>query len=124
METLKAVLFSRHELVPKALKYLKQKGIEIVTQVPYVRDADSALRIMAEYNADVAIVIIPYSIIFQMQEKAPDIIYIQPYSQVLHKLPCSYDCKFNPETDWFHAGQHYRFITFKKVKINIVLEDF
>jgi hypothetical protein len=122
----KAIWFSRHSPLPKQIRLLKEKGIIIVAQIPYIPDIGYALEKIRQYKPDYIIPVIPLSLIMKLFEvsKAMNFTILYAEMEKVHEGECK-NCYFDPDCDVIYKSNHYRFREFKVIKdIKIVFEDF
>lgn len=71
--------------------------------------AEQVYEELEQIHADIAIVVLPYSMTARLLDiNRNNVVFLQPVMDKLHT--CSPPCKdFNPKTDTWIKGRHYRF---------------
>jgi len=126
MKSKKILWLSRHDPLPAQIKYLKEKlgDIEIEKKSVIVKDANHAMSLIKETNADIVIPVLPQSVIMHIAPQCAqeNILLLRADMELLHECDpvCQY---FYKSTDTWVNGRHYRFKEFKKLKEIKIIEE-
>jgi len=102
----------------------KLGDIEIRKEPIIVRDADHALEIIKDSNADAVVAVLPQSVLMHIAQRCAqeNILLLRADMELLHE--CSPVCQdFDKDADTWVNGRHYRFRCFKHLKEIRIIEE-
>lgn len=126
-EMMRILWISRHSPLKAQIDALREVfgDVEIVQYDKHVRDADHVLELIAYYDAQEVVVVLPLSIIAHILQKGVKPLYMR--MEVIHH-PCEGPSKctdFDPDRDYWDPGskRHYRFVAIERIiKLEMVTE--
>ena len=122
---------SRHKPLPAQIRYLKRKlGNDVnVVQIPKTfTDVKEIYEDVVSAGADVAVVVLPLSMIACLVERYKDVVWLMAEMEPVHDSCPGVNCPyFDPDRDVILPGvviRHMRFKKFVRVKeVRVVKED-
>jgi len=126
MKTKKILWLSRHEPLASQVEQLKEKlgDIEIEKKSVIVKDANHAMSLIKETNADVVIPVLPQSVIMHIAPQCAqeNIMLLRAEMELLHECDPVCQC-FYKNTDTWINRRHYRFKQFNKLLEIKIIEE-